>query len=50
MLAKLRARLTYANVVSTICLCLVVGGGSAYAANTIGSSDVIDESLLSQDR
>jgi hypothetical protein len=49
MLAKLRPRLTYANVVSTICLCLVVGGGSAYAANTIGSSDVINESLLSED-
>ena len=45
----MRPRLTYANVVSTLCLCLLLGGGTALAANTIGSSDVIDESLLSQD-
>jgi hypothetical protein len=31
MLARVRARLTYANVVSTICLFVVLGGG-AYAA------------------
>ncbi len=42
-------QLTYANVVSTLALVLVVGGGAAYAADTIGSSDVIDETLLSQD-
>jgi hypothetical protein len=28
---------------------IALGGTSAYAANTIGSADVIDESLLSQD-
>jgi hypothetical protein len=49
MLAKLRARLTYANVVSTICLCLVVGGGSAYAANTIFSTDIVDGEVKTAD-
>ena len=37
--------LTYANVVATLCLVLVVGGGVAYAAKTVGSADVIDNSL-----
>ena len=32
-----------------LALFLVIAGGTAYAANTIGSSDVIDESLLSAD-
>jgi hypothetical protein len=45
----IRSRLTYANVVSTLALFLAVSAGGAYAANTIGSSDIIDESLLSQD-
>ena len=41
--------LTYANVMSTLAVVLVVGGGAAYAADTIGSSDVIDNSLRSVD-
>ena len=32
-----------------LALFLVIAGGTAYAANTIGSADVIDESLRSQD-
>ena len=32
-----------------LALFLVIAGGSAYAANTVGSSDVINESLLSAD-
>jgi hypothetical protein len=32
---RLRSKLTYANVVSTLCLVLVVGGGSAYAASQV---------------
>jgi hypothetical protein len=32
-----------------LALFLVIAGGTAYAANTIGSADVINESLLSQD-
>jgi hypothetical protein len=49
VLARFRPRATYANVISTIAIVLAVGTGGAYAADTIGSSDVIDESLLSQD-
>ncbi len=49
MLTRIRTHLTYANVISTLALFLVVAGGSAYALNTVGSGDVINESLLSQD-
>src|SRR5438477_11548516 len=42
-------RLTYANVVSTLALVIALGGGAAYAAGTIGSDDVIDNSLRSVD-
>jgi hypothetical protein len=45
----MRGHLTYSNVVSTLCLFLLLGGGIAYAANTIGSADVINESLRSRD-
>jgi hypothetical protein len=48
MLAKLRPRLTYANVTATIAL-FVALGGTAYAVDTVGSADIIDESILSQD-
>ena len=40
MLHKLRSRLTYANVASTLALVLAVGGGSAYAAARIGTSQI----------
>jgi hypothetical protein len=40
MLRKLRNRLTYANVVSTIALALAVGGGTAYAATKIGTNNI----------
>jgi hypothetical protein len=30
---RLRGNLTYSNVISTLCLILLVGGGTAYAAN-----------------
>jgi hypothetical protein len=45
---KLRERLTYANVVSTLCLFLLLGGtaaavdGSLPGQNTVGSEDVIN--------
>ena len=32
---RLRGHLTYANVVSTLCLFLVLGGGAAYAVTTV---------------
>jgi len=40
MLRQLRARLSYANVVSTIALVAAVGGGTAYAATKIGTKDI----------
>jgi hypothetical protein len=40
MLRKLRSRMTYANVVSTIALALAIGGGTAYAATKIGTSNI----------
>jgi hypothetical protein len=42
---NLRRKLTYSNVISTVCLFLLVGGGSAYAAtqlakNSVGSAQI----------
>src|SRR5919112_5923561 len=48
MLKRLRPRSAY-DVIALLALFVAVGTGGAYAANTIGSADVIDESLLSQD-
>jgi hypothetical protein len=39
-LKKLMPRLTYANVVSTLCLVLLVGGGTAYAALKLPKNSV----------
>src|SRR4051794_12911296 len=48
MLSKIRRHLSFANVVSVIAL-FVALGGVAYAAGTIGSADVINNSLRSVD-
>jgi hypothetical protein len=40
MLDRLRSRLTYANVMSTIAVFAVLGGGGAYAAQKIGAKDI----------
>ncbi len=40
MLKNLRGRLTYANVVSTLCLFLVLGGGAAFAAAHLPKNSV----------
>ena len=45
----LRAHLTYANVISTLSLVLVLGGGVAYAANTVFSEDIVDGEVKSVD-
>ena len=45
----MRPRLTYANVVSTLALFLVLGGGFAYAANTVFSSDIVDGQVKTAD-
>lgn len=48
MLAQIRARLTYANVMATIAVFIALGG-VAWAAATIGSRDVVNDSLKSVD-
>jgi hypothetical protein len=42
MLNALRRRLTFANVVSLLALFIALGTGSAYAANTVFSTDIVD--------
>jgi hypothetical protein len=37
---RLRPRLTYANVISTLCLVLLLGGGTAFAAARLGKESV----------
>jgi hypothetical protein len=37
---RLRAKLTYSNVISTVCLFLLVGGGTAFAASQLGRESV----------
>jgi hypothetical protein len=37
---SLRSKLTYANVISTICLFLLLGGGAAYAASQLAKNSV----------
>ena len=44
-----KPRLSYANVMSTIAVVFALGTGGAYAASTIGSAEVIDESLRGAD-
>jgi len=48
MFAGLRSRLTYANVVSTLCLFIVLGG-SAYAAAPSAALRSLNNSLQSKD-
>jgi hypothetical protein len=42
MLSRLRRKMSYANVASTLALVLALSGGVAYAANTIYSTDIVD--------
>ena len=46
---RLRDHLTYANVVATLALAGVIGGGGAYAAGVIDSGDIINNSIESKD-
>src|SRR3954447_13031729 len=41
--------LTYANVMSTLAVFLAVGGGAAYAANTVFSTDIVDGEVKTPD-
>jgi hypothetical protein len=49
MARRIRRRLTFSNVCSFIALVVALGTGGAYAANTIGSDDIIDESIQNVD-
>ena len=42
MLTRLRPQFSYANVTATLALVIALGTGSAYAANTIRSGDIVD--------
>ena len=46
---RIRNRLTYANVMSTLAVVLALGGGVAYAANTVFSSDIVNGEVYSAD-
>jgi hypothetical protein len=48
-LRALRNRLTYANVVATLALMIAVAGGTAYAANTVFSSDIVNGEVRTAD-
>src|SRR3954454_12335332 len=52
MLSRIRSRLTYANVVATLSLFLVLSGGTAVAlsgSNTVFSDDIVDNQVKSTD-
>jgi hypothetical protein len=49
MLKRVRGRMTYANVMSTIAVVFAVGGGVAYAANTVFSSDIVNGEVRTPD-
>jgi len=52
MLSRIRARLTYANVVASLALFLVLSGGTAVAlggSNTVFSDDIVDGQVKAAD-
>jgi hypothetical protein len=46
---EIRRHLSYANVGVTVCLFLILAGGAAYATGELGSRDIRDNSLRSED-
>ncbi len=46
---RIRNRLTYDNVVATLALVIAVAGGTAYAANTVFSADIVDGEVKTAD-
>ena len=49
---RIRPRLTYANVISSLCLFLVLSGGTAVAlsgSNTVFSDDIVDDAVRTAD-
>ena len=49
MVGWIRARLSYANVASTLALFLALGTGTAYAANEWTGENIVDQSLTAAD-
>jgi hypothetical protein len=49
MMLRIRKRLTYSNVTASLALFVALGTGGAYAAATIGSDDIIDNSVATAD-
>jgi hypothetical protein len=45
MAGRIRARLTYSNVMSTIAVIFAVGGATAYAANTLPNNSVTSKTI-----
>ena len=45
----MRRHLSYANMVSTLCLVLLLGGGTAYAAAKITGKDIKNKSVTGKD-
>lgn len=48
MLTRARSKLTYSNVVSSLCLVAVVGGGTAIAATTVAKNTVTSKSIKNE--
>jgi uncharacterized protein YjbI with pentapeptide repeats len=48
-MSGLRSHLTYANVMVTLLAFVVLGGGAAYAANTVFSADIVDGEVKTAD-
>ena len=46
MLSKFRSRLTYANIVSSLCLFLVLGGGTAFAVTALDDNSVFSRHIV----
>jgi hypothetical protein len=44
-MTRIRSKLTYANLISTICLFLLLGGGAAFAASHLGKNSVGNKQL-----
>jgi hypothetical protein len=49
LLDRFRSHLTYANVAATLALVIAVVGGTAYAANTVFSTDIVNGEVKSVD-
>ena len=45
----MRKHLSYANVMATLAFLIAVAGGTAYAANTVFSTDIVNGEVKSVD-